>query len=284
MGQIMNVAEMRIDAHQHFWDLERLRYPWMPAEPSPLRRNFLPSDLQPTLERNRFDGSMVVQASTHPDEAAWLLDLADQYSFILGVVAWVDLTGPGLGHRLDLLQRRKKFKGVRHPVHDELDDQWLLRPDVIAALKELERRDIPYDLLLRPRHLPLVPVLADRVPNLRMVIDHIAKPLIAEHMMDPWARDIATASQIPQVFVKVSGMITEADWKSWTPDDLRPYVQHVMKLFGPERMMFGSDWPVCLLAGGWKQVLAAFTQAIGAQPMDLREDLLGGTATRFYNL
>jgi L-fuconolactonase len=284
MSQIMNVAEMRIDAHQHFWDLERLPYLWMPAEPSPLRRNFLPPDLQPTLERNRFDGSVVVQASTHPDEAAWLLDLADQRSFILGVVAWVDLTGPGLGHTLDLLQRRKKFKGVRHPVHDEADDQWLLRPDVIAGLKELERRDIPYDLLLRPRHLPLVPVLADRVPKLRMVIDHIAKPLIAEHMMDPWARDMTLASQIPQVFVKVSGMITEADWKGWTADDLKPYVQHVMKLFGPERMMFGSDWPVCLLAGGWKQVLAAFTQAIGAQTMDLREDLLGGTATRFYNL
>jgi L-fuconolactonase len=284
MSQIMNVAEMRIDAHQHFWDLERLPYLWMPAEPSPLRRNFLPPDLQPTLERNRFDGSVVVQASTHPDEAAWLLDLADQRSFILGVVAWVDLTGPGLGHTLDLLQRRKKFKGLRHPVHDEADDQWLLRPDVIAGLKELERRDIPYDLLLRPRHLPLVPVLADRVPKLRMVIDHIAKPLIAEHMMDPWARDMTLASQIPQVFVKVSGMITEADWKGWTADDLKPYVQHVMKLFGPERMMFGSDWPVCLLAGGWKQVLAAFTQAIGAQTMDLREDLLGGTATRFYNL
>jgi L-fuconolactonase len=284
MSQIMNVAEMRIDAHQHFWDLERLPYLWMPAEPSPLRRNFLPPDLQPTLERNRFDGSVVVQASTHPDEAAWLLDLADQRSFILGVVAWVDLTGPGLGHTLDLLQRRKKFKGVRHPVHDEADDQWLLRPDVIAGLKELERRDIPYDLLLRPRHLPLVPVLADRVPKLRMVIDHIAKPLIAEHMMDPWARDMTLASQIPQVFVKVSGMITEADWKGWTADDLKPYVQHVMKLFGPERMMFGSDWPVCLLAGGWKQVLAAFTQAIGAQPMDLREHLLGGTAKRFYNL
>ncbi len=275
---------MRIDAHQHFWDLERLPYPWMPAEPSPLRRNFLPADLQPKLERNRFDGSVVVQASTHPDEAAWLLDLADQYGSILGVVAWVDLTSPELGHALDRLQQRKKFKGVRHPVHDEADDRWLLRPDVIAGLKELERRDIPYDLLLRPRHLPLVPELAERVPKLRMVIDHIAKPLIAQQVMDPWARDMAVASQIPQVFVKMSGMITEADWKGWTAGDLSPYVQHVLKLFGPERMMFGSDWPVCLLAGDWKQVLAAFTQAIGAQPMDLREHLLGGTAARFYDL
>jgi L-fuconolactonase len=284
MSQIMNVAEMRIDAHQHFWDLERFPYSWMPAEPSPLRRNFLPPDLQPMLERNRFDGSVVIQASSHPDEATWLLDLADQYSFVLGVVAWVDLTGPELGHTLDRLQRRKKFKGVRHPVHDEAADRWLLRPDVIAGLKELERRGIPYDLLLRPRHLPLVPVLAERVPRLRMVIDHIAKPLIAERVMEPWARDMAVASQIPQIFVKVSGMITEADWKGWTADDLRPYVQHVMGLFGPERMMFGSDWPVCLLVGGWKQVLAAFTQAIGALPMDLRDDLLGGTATRFYDL
>jgi L-fuconolactonase len=256
----------------------------MPAEPSPLRRNFLPADLQPKLERNRFDGSVVVQASTHPDEAAWLLDLADQHSFILGVVAWVDLTDPGVGHTLDRLQRRNKFKGVRHPVHDEADDRWLLRPDVIAGLKELERRDIPYDLLLRPRHLPLVPVLADRLPKLRMVIDHIAKPLIAEHVMEPWDRDIAAASQIPRMCAKLSGMITEADWKSWTTGDLSPYVRHVLEVFGPERIMFGSDWPVCLLAGGWKEVLAAFTQAIGPQSMDRREHLLGGTARRFYNL
>ncbi len=275
---------MRIDAHQHFWDLDRLPYPWMPPAPSPLGRNFLPEDLRPILDRNRFDGSVVVQAATHPDEADWLLDLADAQSFILGVVAWVDLIDSRVGETLDRLQSRRKFKGVRHPVHDEPDHLWLLRPDVIAGLQELALRGIPYDLLLRPQHLPLVPELADRVPELRMVIDHIAKPLIAQHVMEPWARDMERVAQISRIHVKVSGMITEADWKNWNAGDLKPYVEHVIGLFGPRRMMFGSDWPVCLQAGSWKEVLAGFTQAIGAQPAEVRDGLLGETAARFYDL
>jgi L-fuconolactonase len=137
---------------------------------------------------------------------------------------------------------------------------------------------------LRPPHLPLIPELADRVPGLRMVIDHIAKPLIASHLMEPWARDIEVVAKIPGMHSKLSGMITEADRKNWSADDLRPYVQHVLKLFGPDRLMFGSDWPVCLLAGSWKQVLAAFTQACGAVPNAEREKILGETAQKFYRL
>jgi L-fuconolactonase len=275
---------MRIDAHQHFWDLDLLSYPWMPPAPSPLRRTFLPADLGPKLERNRFDGSVVVQATTQPEEAGWLLDLADANDFVLGVVAWADLTSSGLGHVLDDLQKRPKLKGIRHPVHDEADDLWLLRPDVTEGLRELQRRGIPYDLLLRPQHLPIIPELVDRVPDLPMVIDHIAKPLIASHVMEEWASDMERIAQIPQIHVKLSGMITEADWANCNAEDLKPYVQHVLRLFGPDRLMFGSDWPVCLLAGSWKEVLAAFTQAIGAQPMELRSKLLGETAEKFYRL
>ncbi|MEO8130651.1 MAG: amidohydrolase family protein [Bryobacteraceae bacterium] len=275
---------MRIDSHQHFWDLDRLSYPWIPPAPSPLRRNFLPRDLKPKLQRNRFDGSVTVQATTMPEEAEWLLDLAAQNEFILGVVAWVDLTSPALGHVLDALQANPKFKGVRHPVHDEPDDRWLLRADVLGGLRELERRRIPFDLLLRPQHLTLVPRLVDEVPDLPMVIDHIAKPKIAQRVMQGWAQDMEQIARIPHIHAKLSGMITEAEPASWTADDLRPYVQFVLGLFGPDRLMFGSDWPVCLLAGSWKEVLAAFTQALGAQSIELRGKLLGETAQKFYLL
>jgi L-fuconolactonase len=275
---------MRIDSHQHYWDVGRLDYPWMPPGPSVLRRNYLPDDLEPILADHRFDGTVVVQANVVMEETWWLLDLAARHESILGVVAWLDLTNPELGRTLDRCQRHPRFKGVRHIVHDEPDLRWLLRDNVVRGLNELARRGIPYDLLLRPPHLPLIPELADRVPALRMVIDHIAKPLIAAHLMDPWARDIEIAAQIPGMHCKLSGMITEADHKQWTADDLRPYVQHVLKLFGPDRLMFGSDWPVCKLAGSWKQALAAFTQACGPLPQTEREKILGGTAMRFYQL
>lgn len=225
-----------------------------------------------------------MQATTQAEEADWLLDLAEENAFILGVVAWVDLTSPGLGHVLDQLQAHPKFKGVRHPVHDEPDDRWLLRADVVEGLRELERRGIPYDLLLRPQHLPMVPELVEKVPDLPMVIDHMAKPMIAQHVMDGWAEDMERIAKIPHIHVKLSGMITEANPAKWSAEDLRPYVQHMLGLFGPDRLMFGSDWPVCLLAGSWKEVLAAFTQALGAQSMELREKILGETAQRFYKL
>lgn len=275
---------MRIDAHQHFWDLDRFEYAWMPPAPSVLRQTFLPDRLARILTRNRFEGSVLVQANTRLAETRWLLDLSEANEFIRAVVGWVDLTEPRLGDTLDELQRRPKFKGVRHPVHDEPDENWLLRPDVLRGLEELARRGLPYDLLLRPPHLPQIPRIAERAPDLRMVIDHIAKPRIAARVLEPWARDLEEAARLPQVYCKLSGMITEADPLSWKPDHLRPYVDHVMRIFGPDRLMFGSDWPVCMLAGTWKEALSAFTQCIGAQPIEIREKLLGETARAFYRI
>ncbi|HET8549722.1 MAG TPA: amidohydrolase family protein [Bryobacteraceae bacterium] len=272
----------RVDAHQHFWDVRRFAYPWMPAE---LRRNFLPEDLAPVLRENRFDGAVTVQASTEDGESDWLLDLADQHSFMLGVVAWVDLTDPRLGDRLDQLQRRPKFRGVRHPVDDEPDNRWLLRAEVLRGLRELERRRIPFDLLVRPRHLPVVRELVDRVPSLPLVIDHIAKPPVATGSLEGWAADLEKVAQIGHMHVKLSGMVTEAGDRL-APEHLRPYLHHVMRLFPPERMMFGSDWPVCKLAGGmsWKRVLATFTQTHGPIPSPVRAEIIGATAVRFYGL
>lgn len=253
----------------------------MPPEPSILRRDFLPDRLAEILTEYSFDGSIVVQATTVPEEVDWLLDLAGQHEFIRGVVGWVDLTDDGLPARLDQLQKHPKFCGIRHPVHDEEDPRWLMRADVLTGLKELERRDLPYDLLLRPLHLPLLPELSERLPSLRMVIDHIAKPPIAEGRMQGWATDIERAAENPRVFVKLSGMITEAG-ANWSAEQLKPFVRHVFGVFGPDRLMFGSDWPVCLMAGSWKQTLAAFTQSLGPLPMEVRAKLLGETAARFY--
>jgi L-fuconolactonase len=256
----------------------------MPPGDGVLRRAYLPDALKPILERNRFEGSIAIQASTAVEETRWLLELASANDFIRGVVGWVDLTDPHVGATLDELQKHPKFKGIRHPVHDEPDASWLVRDDVLRGLAELARRGIPYDLLLRPLHLPLIPRIADRVPDLRMVIDHLAKPLIRDGAMDPWAADMEVAAKLPQVYCKISGMITEADPANWNSQQLAPYIAHVMHRFGPDRLMFGSDWPVCLSVGTWKQVLAAFTQGLGAQTVGVREKLLGQTAAQFYGI
>jgi L-fuconolactonase len=278
------MERMRIDAHQHFWDIALRNYSWMPPDPSPLRHNFVPGDLWPILETHRFDGSVAVQAHQSLEETRWLLKLASENPFIKGVVGWVDLTDPQVGRTLDELQGDPKLKGIRHLVHDEPDPRWLLRPDVMLGLAELERRRLPYDLLLRPIHLALVPLLAERFPNLPMVIDHIAKPSIATREFDDWARMMEAIVPIPHIYCKLSGMVTEAHWDSWTADDLRPYVAFLLQGFGPERVMFGSDWPVCLLAASWKQVFAGLTQALGPQPTERREQILGTTASHFYRL
>jgi L-fuconolactonase len=275
---------MRIDAHQHYWDPDKLDYFWMPKDHPVLSRTYLPEDLEPILERNSFDGSVFVQACHDPREADWILEIASRHTSILGVVAWADLTSPELGHTLDRLQKHPKFKGIRHILHDEPDVNWGLRPDVIKGLRELERRGIPYDLLLKVPHMHIVEPLAEKLPKLPLVIDHIAKPYIADGIFDGWAQNMERISQIPHIHVKLSGMITEAKHGSWKSEDLRPYVQHVVSHFGPDRLMFGSDWPVCLLAGSWKQVLAAFTQALGPQQEEFRMKILGDTAARFYNL
>ncbi len=275
---------MRIDAHQHFWEMARFDYPWMPPAPSVLRQSLLPPLFGRILARNRFDASVLVQAATEIDETRWLLGLADEYPFIAGVVGWVDLTDPRVGEVLDEFQRHPKFKGVRHPVHDESDPEWLLRADVERGLEEVARRDLAYDLLIRPPHLAMVPRLAERLPGLRMVIDHLAKPRIADGILEGWARAIEEAAQIPSVFVKISGLITEDRPGEWSAERIRPFVSHALECFGPDRAMFGSDWPVCLEAGNWKHTLAAFTQSIGPRSEEVREKLLAGTALGFYRL
>ena len=274
---------MIIDSHQHFWDVGRFTYSWMDPE-SVLNRDVLPGDLRPQLEETGVDCTVLVEAHGSLEETDWLLQLSDENDFIAGVVAWVDILAPGLGERLDRYGDHPGFKGVRHKVHDEPDADWLAREDVAQALGELAARRIPYDLLLRPQHLRHVAPIASRHPDLMMVVDHIAKPLIAEGVIDDWAKDIRAVAAIPTVTCKLSGMVTEADCGAWTPGDLKPYVDTVVEAFGFDRLMFGSDWPVCELSADYGRVQEALRECIGTISPGEETDLFGRTAARFYRI
>jgi L-fuconolactonase len=276
--------ELVIDSHQHFWDLSRFDYYWMPPGPNVLKRSYLPADMQPLLRHNGVDETVLVQAHQSLAEAGFLQELADANPFIAGVVAWADLTAPDVGRVLERLARHPKVVGIRHIVEDERDDDWLLRPDAVRGLRELARTRLAYDVLVKPRHMKSVPRLAEQVPDLRMVVDHIAKPFIRERRTEPWATDMAAIASIPGVYCKVSGLVTEADHARWTVEDLKPYVHRVVDLFGYERLMFGSDWPVCLLAGSYTRVFRAALAAIGLVSADDRAKFLGRNARAFYRL
>ena len=284
MTQTETPPEMIVDSHHHFWDVGKLDYPWMPRGEGVLRRNYLPAHLAPILERNGVSRTVLVQANQTPAEAGFLLDLAEATDFVAGAVVWVDLTSPDVGKVLDDLGRRPKLVGVRHQVHDEPDDAWLIRDDVVRGLEELGRRGLTYDLLLRPQHIKYVAPLVERVPDLRMVVDHIAKPLIASGVIEPWATDMASVAAIPGLYCKVSGMVTEADHSRWTADDLKPYVSHVVELFGYGRLMWGSDWPACLRAATYHQVLRATRNAVGPISGADKARLMGQNAADFYRL
>lgn len=273
-----------IDAHQHLWDLSKFDYPWMAPEWTQLRRNHLPADLKREIDAAGMDRTVLVQAQHKLDETRWFLDMAEANEFIAGVVGWVDLTDPALDRVLDEFAPRPKLVGIRHVTHDEPDVDWIVREDVLRGLAVLERRGFTFDLLFFPQHLKHAPTLASRFPNLRMVIDHIAKPPIKSGNLSGWDADLRSAAEYPNIFCKLSGMITEADWRHWTPGDLKPFIGHAIDCFGFDRLMFGTDWPVCLLAGSYQQVLDALKQALGPISPAEQEKLFGLTAQRFYRL
>lgn len=273
-----------IDAHQHFWDPARFAYPWMGEQVQVIARPILPGELQPVLRANGVEGTVVVQAISSHEEAKWLLRLADEYAFIAGVVAWCDLRHPDLGSILDGLQAHPRFRGVRHQIEDEKDDRWMLQKEVILGLQELEKRKIPYDMLVRPRHLQFIPGVCDRCPDLQLVIDHVAKPAIATGQFDDWARDLETVAKGSRIWCKLSGMNTEAKWGHWTSSDLKPYVHHALSCFRAERTMYGSDWPVCLLAGSYAQTMDALKEALGPLSPEDEQRIWAGNAKKFYRL
>jgi L-fuconolactonase len=277
-----------VDAHHHLWKLDQpgpFDYAWMnKPELAPLRRDRMPDDLKRHLDAAGVHKTVVVQTQHHLEENRWALGLAERHDFIAGVVGWVDLRSEQCERQLLEFKDHPKFVGVRHVVQDEPDDDFIIRPQTIRGLRVLQKHDVPYDLLFFVRHLPHAATLADQLPNLRMVIDHLAKPRIKQGRTDGWIEPLRRAARRPNLFVKLSGLITEADWRAWKPADLRPYVTAALELFGPERCMFGTDWPVCELAGTYEQAHHALVEAIGPIGDDERRAVFGGTACRFYGL
>lgn len=275
---------MRIDAHQHFWLYNEQDYGWMDESCEPIKRDFMPQDLKPLLEQLGFSGSVVVQARQTLEETEWLLSLADEHELIKGVVGWVDLCSDQVEEQLEKYASHPKFKGVRHVVHDEPDDDFMLREDFQRGIAMLQGYRLTYDLLLFPRHLKRAVQLVDRFPEQPFVLDHIAKPDIAGGTLDGWRQDIAELAAYPNVYCKLSGMVTEAKLRAWQVDDFKPYLDVVFDAFGTERLMIGSDWPVCLISGEYPDVMGIVMDYVKALPQADQEAILGGNCARFYKL
>ncbi len=275
---------MRIDAHQHFWRYDPDEYGWIAPEMTTLKQNRLPGDLAPLLTATGLSGTVAVQARQSLAETEWLLSLADRNDFIRGVVGWVDLCSPEVNSQLARFARHPRFKGVRHVVQDEPDDAFMLRPDFQRGLRALADHHLTYDILIYPRHLPVARQLVERFPEQPFVIDHLAKPDIRAGVVEPWAQEMRRLAAFPNVFCKVSGMVTEADWQRWQPQDFVPYLDVVFGAFGPERLMFGSDWPVCTLAASYQQVVDLLRSYTNLLSREAQDQVWGETAIRFYHL
>jgi L-fuconolactonase len=276
-----------VDAHHHVWDPTRADYPWMTGPYEPVRQPFTPADLAPHVAANGIDATVVVQARMTLDETHELLAAAVATPFIRGVVGWVDLTDPGIADAIAAIRERpggERLVGIRHQVHDEADPDWLGGEDVRRGVRAVGEAGLVYELLVRTRELPAALAIAQALPDQRFVIDHIAKPPIREGELQPWSDRIAAFAGLDHVTCKVSGMVTEADWQHWQVSDLAPYVDHVLAVFGPRRLLFGSDWPVCLLAASYDGVLAVARETLRGLSESETAAVFGGSATGIYRL
>lgn len=274
---------MHIDAHQHFWIYDQREYDWIDEGMASIRRDFLPVDLKLQIEKNGFQGTVVVQTRQTLEETRWLLSLAEESPFILGVVGWVDLGSRRLRADLKSFERQPKFVGIRHIVQSEPDD-FLLRPDFLRGISMLEEFDLAYDILIYSRHLPVAAEFVSRFPRQRFVLDHLAKPPIKSGAVDSWAHGMRELASLPNVYAKVSGLVTEADWQTWKPEDIRPYLDLAFECFGPSRLMIGSDWPVCTLAASYERAMNLVKDYLDKYGSAEREAVLGGNAANFWRL
>jgi len=277
-----------VDGHHHFWDPAHRHYPWMGDELVAIRRRFGPEDLRPLLASRGVDRTILVQTVSSLDETREFLSNAEVTDFVAGVVGWVDLMDPQIGAKLAQLREGpggRFLVGIRHQVHDEPDPSWLLRPAVQRGIRAVGDAGLVYDLLVRTRELPAALDTVRWLPTVNFVIDHLGKPQIATGPRDAaWERAMAPFADCPNVSIKLSGMVTEAAWGDWTPDDLRPYVQHAVEWFGRDRCLFGSDWPVCLLAATYDQVIDALREVLHEMDSATIEAVFGGNAIRVYRL
>jgi L-fuconolactonase len=275
---------MKIDSHQHFWRYDAVRDAWITDSMAVLKRDFLPEDLGVELTTNGIDASVAVQADPSESETKFLLGLAEKCSRIAGVVGWVNLLSPRVGERLEYFSHFPRLRGFRHIAQAEPDDGFLAREEFVKGVAALSTFGFTYDILIYPRQLPAAIDLVARLPKQHFVIDHCAKPEIRSGKMEPWTRQMREIAKNKNVFCKVSGLVTEADWKHWKAVDFKPYLDVVFDAFGAERLMFGSDWPVCLLAGMYregKQLIEDYVK--GFSPAD-NAKVFGGNAARFYGL
>jgi L-fuconolactonase len=278
----------RIDAHHHVWDLAARDQPWItgPAM-APIRRSFGIDELGPDAAAAGVTATVVVQTVADVTETEELLDLAETTPLVAGVVGYVDLAAHDVGEQVDRLRERPSgawLAGIRSPVQDEPDPGWLTRPAVLAGLREVARRDLVYDLLIRAHQLEAALAAVTHVPDGRYVLDHLAKPAIASGGWEPWASGLARLAARGNVSAKLSGLVTEASWSTWSTSDLRPYAEHALAAFGPDRLVFGSDWPVCTLAAPYGRVIAATEKLVDGLSTTEQAAVMGGTAATVYGL
>ncbi len=273
-----------IDAHHHLWKYNDQDYVWMSDEMKALRRDFLIPELERVMRESCVQGTVAVQARQTIEETEWLLDIAAQHPFIRGVVGWVPLAEPGAAPVLEHFAQHPRLKAVRHILHDEPDDFYILRPDFNRGVSMLRGYGLAYDILIFERHLPQTLQFVDRHPGQVFVVDHIAKPRIRDGILSPWRERMVELAKRENVYCKISGMATEADWKTWTAANLRPYFDVALSAFGPKRLMFGSDWPVLTVAGEYKIWTDTFRSFISELSPDEQETVCRGTAMTAYRL
>ncbi|MEM9673392.1 MAG: amidohydrolase family protein [Bacteroidota bacterium] len=274
----------KIDSHQHFWHYHPSTHGWINDQMSELKQDFLPPDLATELKANNVLGCVAVQASQTLQETEWLLSLADQHSFILGIVGWVNLKSADLPNSLERLAQNPNLKGIRHVIQDEPDDDFMLDPDFIRGVNQLPKHGLTYDLLIFERHLPVALDFLNQLHDVKVVVDHIAKPKIAQAELQPWQKNIAALARKSSSYCKISGMVTEADWQHWRYDNLVPYLDTIVEAFGPDRLMIGSDWPVCLLAAKYERIMEIVDRYFEEFSENEREQIFFKNAREFYRL
>ena len=278
------VGKETIDAHHHLWRYTPEEYGWIDEPMSALRRDFLPADLKAAMATAGIDGTVAVQARQTLDETRWLLDLADKTDAIRGVVGWAPIAGEDFPACMEEFDGRDKLKGLRHVIQGEKDEHYILREDFNSGIRTMLGSGLVYDILIYERHLPQTIDFVDEHPDQAFVLDHIAKPLIAAGALEPWATRMKDLGRRENVWCKLSGMVTEADWKAWTPATLKPYLDVAVEAFGPARLLAGSDWPVCLVASGYAQWFEVLREYFAAFSEAERARVFGGTAIEVYGL
>ena len=274
---------MRIDSHQHFWKFDPVRHSWIDSSMQNIAKDFLPKDLKPLLETNLMDGCIAVQADQSEIETQFLLRLAEENSFIKGVVGWVDLSAEDLSKRLEVFSKNPLFKGVRHVLQAEKEG-FMLKDQFLRGISELKNFNLTYDILIYPNQLEEARLLIEKNPDQPFVLDHLAKPYIKQQKIKNWASDIKELAKYKNVYCKLSGIVTEADWNHWQFENFKKYLTVAFDTFGSDRLMFGSDWPVCLLAGSYEHVVKIIDLFIENLEQEEKNNIMGGNACNFYNL